>query len=54
MLRSRSRGLTIALVATALSIVGVSAKVPDRPQKGIAPMCLLGVPQVECEEGPIS
>ena len=54
MLRSRSRGLTIALVAAALTMVGVTAKVPDRPQKGIAPMCLLGAPAVECEEGPVS
>ena len=48
-----SRGLTIALVAAALSIVGVSAKI-DQPQKGIAPLCLLGAPAAECEDGPIS
>jgi hypothetical protein len=54
MLRSRSRGLTIALVAAALTMVGVTAKVPDRPQKGIAPLCLLGAPAVECQDGPIS
>ena len=54
MLSSRTRGLTIALVAAALSIVGVSAKAPDRPQKGIAPLCLLGAPASECTEGPVS
>ena len=54
MLRSRTRGLTIALIAAALSIGGVSAKVPDRPQKGIAPLCLLGAPAAECKDGPIS
>ena len=54
MLRSRTRGLTIALLAAAVSIVGVSAKVPDRPQKGFAPLCLLGAPPAECTEGPIS
>ena len=54
MLRSRSRGLTIALVAAALTMVGVTAKVPDRPQKGIAPLCLLGAPAVECQDGPVS
>jgi hypothetical protein len=54
MLSSRSRGLTIALVAAALSIVGVSAKAPDQPQKGVAPLCLLGAPAVECEDGPVS
>jgi hypothetical protein len=57
MLSSRTRGLTIALVATALSIVGMSgvnAKVPDQPQKGIAPLCLLGAPAAECEDGPVS
>lgn len=54
MLSSRTRGLTIALVAAALSIVGVSAKAPDQPQKGIAPLCLLGAPPAECTEGPIS
>ena len=54
MLSSRTRGLTIALVAAALSIVGVSAKAPDRPQKGIAPLCLLGAPAAECEDGPVS
>ena len=54
MLSSRTRGLTIALVAAALSIVGVSAKAPDQPQKGIAPLCLLGAPAVECKDGPVS
>ena len=54
MLRSRSRGLTVALLAAAVSIVGVSAKAPDRPQKGVAPLCLLGAPKVECSDGPIS
>ena len=54
MLNSRCRGLTIALAAVALSIVGVSAKLPDRPQKGIAPLCLLGAPAVECSDGPVS
>lgn len=56
MLSSRSRGLTIALVAAALSIVGVSANasVPDEPQKGVAPLCLLGAPPAECEDGPVS
>jgi hypothetical protein len=57
MLSSRSRGLTIALVAGALTLLGASgatAKVPDRPQKGIAPLCLLGAPAVECKEGPVS
>lgn len=57
MLSSRSRGLTIAFVAAALSIVGIggaSAKAPDQPQKGIAPLCLLGAPPAECEDGPIS
>jgi hypothetical protein len=54
MLSSRTRGLTIALVAAALSIVGVSAKAPDHPQKGIAPLCLLGAPPAECEDGPVS
>jgi hypothetical protein len=42
------------LVAAALTMVGVTAKVPDRPQKGIAPLCLLGAPAVECQDGPIS
>lgn len=50
MLISRTRGLTIALVAAALSIVGVSATVPDRPQKGVAPLCLLGAPPAECTD----
>lgn len=57
MLSSRSRGLTIALVAGALTLLGAggaSAKVPDRPQKGIAPLCLLGAPAAECKDGPIS
>jgi hypothetical protein len=57
MLIRRSRGLTIALVAGALTLLGASgasAKVPDRPQKGIAPYCLLGVPAVECKDGPVS
>jgi hypothetical protein len=57
MLSSRSRGLTIALVAGALTLLGASgatAKAPDRPQKGIAPLCLLGAPAAECKEGPIS
>jgi len=54
MLISRTRGLTIALVAAALSIVGVSATAPDRPQKGVAPLCLLGAPPAECTDGPVS
>jgi hypothetical protein len=63
MLSSRSRGLTIALVAGALTLVGASgatAIVPDEPQKGFAPLCITGaepakpVPPSECEEGPIS
>jgi hypothetical protein len=66
MLSSRSRGLTIALVAGALTLMGASgatAKAPDRPQKGIAPGCLavveaappgLHAPPQECQEGPIS
>ena len=57
MLSSRSRGLTIALVAAALTLVGASgatAKAPDEPQKGFAPICLLGAPPAECTEGPIS
>lgn len=57
MLSSRSRGLTIALVAAALSVVGIggaSAKAPEKPHKGIAPLCLLGAPAAECEDGPIS
>jgi len=57
MLCSRSRGLTIALVAGALTLLGASsatAKVPDRPQKGIAPLCLLGAPASECKDGPVS
>lgn len=57
MLSSRSRGLTIALVVGALTLVGASgatAKAPDEPQKGFAPMCLLGAPPAECTEGPIS
>ena len=57
MLSRRSRGLTIALVAGALTLFaasGATAKVPDEPQKGFAPMCLLGAPPAECEEGPIS
>jgi hypothetical protein len=57
MLSRRSRGLTIALVAGALTLLGASgatAKVPDEPQKGFAPLCLLGAPPQECTEGPIS
>jgi len=57
MLSSRSRGLTIALVAGALTLLGAggtTAKDPDRPQKGIAPLCLLGAPAVECKDGPVS
>ena len=57
MLKSRSRKLAMVLVAGALSFIGASgasARVPDRPQKGIAPLCLLGAPAVECKDGPIS
>jgi len=57
MLKSRSRGLTIVLAAGALTLIGASgasAKMPDRPQKGIAPLCLLGAPAAECKAGPIS
>ena len=57
MLKSRSRGLTIVLAAGALTLIGASgasAKMPDRPQKGIAPLCLLGAPAAECKEGPVS
>jgi hypothetical protein len=57
MLKSRSRKLAIVLTAGALSFIGAagaSARVPDRPQKGIAPLCLAGAPAVECKEGPIS
>lgn len=66
MLSSRSRGLTIALVVGALTLIGASgatAKAPDRPAKGIAPGCLavvgaappgLYAPPQECKDGPIS
>ncbi len=65
MLSTRSRGLTILLVAGALTLIGVNgaaAKTPDRPQKGIAPACALPpgtapgyyAPPQECTDGPIS
>ena len=62
MLSSRSRGLTIALVVGALTLIGASgasAQVPDEPQKGFAPLCITGAgpqgtPPQECEDGPIS
>ena len=62
MLSSRSRGLTIALVAGALTLLGASgatAKAPDQPQKGFAPLCITGAgpqgtPPQECKDGPIS
>jgi hypothetical protein len=59
MLTSRSRGLIIALVAGALTLIGAggaTAKAPDQPQKGIAPLCLVPgrAPGVECTDGPIS
>ena len=54
MLSRRSRGLAVALVAATLTMVGATAKVPDQPHKGIAPLCLLGAPPQECTEGPIS
>jgi len=65
MLSSRSRGLTIALVAGALTLIGASgatAKAPDRPQKGFAPACALPpgtapgyyAPPQECTDGAIS
>jgi hypothetical protein len=57
MLKSRSRKLAIVVTAGALSLIGAagaSARVPDRPQKGIAPLCLAGAPAAECKEGPIS
>ncbi|MGH9010560.1 MAG: hypothetical protein ACRDYF_12050, partial [Acidimicrobiia bacterium] len=62
MLISRSRGLTIALVVGALTLIGASgasAQVPDEPQKGFAPLCITGAgpqgtPPQECEDGPIS
>ncbi len=65
MLTSRSRGLTIALVAGALTFFGASgaiAKTPDEPQKGFAPACALPqgtapgyyAPPQECTDGPIS
>ena len=57
MLKSRSRKLAIVTIAGAMSFLGVAgahAKVPDRPQKGIAPLCLLGAPAAECKDGPIS
>ena len=65
MLTSRSRGLTIALVAGALTFFGASAataKVPDEPQKGLAPGCALPqgtmagyyAPPQECTDGPVS
>ena len=57
MLKRHSRKLAIVLTAGALSFMGVagaSARVPDRPQKGIAPLCLAGAPAAECKDGPIS
>ena len=59
MLTSRSRGLIIALVAGALTLIGAggaTANAPDEPHKGIAPCCLIPgrTPPVECADGPIS
>lgn len=66
MFTNRSRGLTIALVAGALTFFGASgavAKSPDRPAKGFAPGCLamisaappgLYAPPQECQDGPVS
>jgi hypothetical protein len=62
MLSSRSRGLTIALVVGALTLIGANsatAKMSDRPQKGISPLCITGAgpqgtPPQECKDGPVS
>lgn len=61
MLSSRSRGLTIALVAGALTLLGATGATAqvDEPNKGVAPLCIVpagpgGTPPSECTEGPIS
>jgi hypothetical protein len=56
MLKNRSRGLAVVLAVGALTVIGAgtSARMPDRPHKGIAPLCLLGAPPDECTDGPIS
>ena len=56
MLKGRSRGLAVVLAVSALTLVGAgtSARMPDRPHKGFAPLCLLGAPPQECTDGPIS
>jgi hypothetical protein len=56
MLKSRSRGLAAVLAVGALVLAGAgtSARMPDRPHKGFAPLCLLGAPPAECTDGPIS
>jgi hypothetical protein len=61
----RTRGLVIALVTGALTLIGANgafAKAPDRAQKGIAPACALPqgtapgyyAPPQECTDGAIS
>jgi hypothetical protein len=56
MLKSRTRGLAVVLAVGALTLIGAgtSARMPDRPHKGFAPLCLLGAPPQECTDGPIS
>jgi hypothetical protein len=57
MLMSRSRGLAAVFAVAALVVMGAgttAARMPDKPHKGIAPLCLLGAPPQECTDGPIS
>jgi hypothetical protein len=57
MLKSRSRGLAAVFAVAALVVMGAgttAARMPDKPHKGIAPLCLLGAPPQECTDGPIS
>ena len=56
MLKSRSLRLTIVLTIGSLPLLGTTGAVHlgDRPEKGIAPLCLLTPASPDCKDGVIS